>query len=194
MDVSFTKGAPAAKLVYHLYTSGYSMIEMVVALAIITILLALAAPSFSAISSNAQLRGYTNQLIDQLQYARSEAVKRSQRVEMCKSENGFDCSHAGEWHQGYLIFADKNQDRQHEASEPILYIQHTLTSLQSLSYSAFPSPNYVIYYPTGLSMGNGTFTLCDRRGSKHARAVILYKTGRIRTANIKPNGDRLECP
>lgn len=194
MEVSFTRSASAVKLVCHLCKDGYSMIEMVATLAIISILLALAAPSFSSISSDAQLRGYTNQLIDQLQYARSEAVKRSQRVEMCKSENGTDCSHAGEWHEGYLIFADNNRNRQHEASEPILYLQHTLKSLRSLTYSAFPSSNYIIYYPSGLSMGNGTFTLCDERGSEHARAVILYKTGRIRTAKTKPNGDHLVCP
>jgi type IV fimbrial biogenesis protein FimT len=194
MEVSFTTLATVAESGRIARWRGFTLIELMATLAVMAVLLGLAAPSFSDLTHSTHMTSCINRLIGQMHYARSEAVKRNVRVELCKSSNGSDCTRDGDWSQGYLIFADIDRDRVHEEDEPILGRQQAVNNILSITYSAFPSSNYVIYYPSGRSLGNGTFTFCDARGSDQAKAVILYKTGRIRTARTKPSGNALECP
>jgi type IV fimbrial biogenesis protein FimT len=63
-----------------------------------------------------------------------------------------------------------------------------------LEWSAFPSPNYAIYYPNGTASSNGTFTFCDERGAAAAKALIIAKSGRVRVSDKAVDGTALQCP
>ena len=189
MDVIYPS---SCRLEYRL--GGFSLIELLVALAIASILLGLAAPSFSEIIQNNRLTGQLNHLTSQLLYARSEAVKSNRNVIVCKSTDGMNCTNASHWEDGWIVFADDDRDRQRDGSEALLAVQPLIEHDLSINYGAFPSDNYVLYKPDGSSLGNGTFTFCDNRGKDKARALVLYRTGRLRSARNMPDGSELRCP
>ena len=172
---------------------GFTLIELLAAIAMATILLGIATPSLSALVQNSRQTGLINHLVSHFNYARTEAIKRRLNVMVCKSQDGIACTTAGNWEEGWILFVDNDNDRQHSTTEALLSIQESLGDDLSITYSAFPSDNYVVYYPTGTSLGNGTFTFCDSRGQDHAKAVVLLKTGRLRLARTMPDGSPLQC-
>ena len=175
-------------------SDGFTLIELLIAIAIVSILLGMAVPSLSAIIQSNRQSGHINQLVGHLNYARSEAIKRRINVLVCKSQDGLSCTSAGNWQDGWILFVDADGDRQHDSAEDLVAHRQPLGDNTSVSYAAFPTGNYVLFYPTGMSLGNGTFTFCDDRGSTHAKALVLYKTGRVRTASSMPDGSELSCP
>ena len=62
--------------------SGFTMIELMVTLAIAALVITLAAPSFRRMIEMQRLRSITSQLVTDLQFARSEAVQRNTLVRL----------------------------------------------------------------------------------------------------------------
>ena len=60
---------------------GVSLIEMLIGLVVLASLLALAAPSFMLWMQNTQIRGGADAILNGLQVARTEAIKRNTRVQ-----------------------------------------------------------------------------------------------------------------
>ena len=85
-----------------LKAGGYTMVEMLVAIAIMSMLLALAVPSFRDSSLGSQLRSSSNNLLASARLARSEAIKRNTAVTLCVSADGATCGTGG-WHQGWIV-------------------------------------------------------------------------------------------
>ena len=59
---------------------GFTLIELIIAIAITALLVTLAVPSFNIMLANAQIRTATQALYDGLQLARVEAIRRNERV------------------------------------------------------------------------------------------------------------------
>lgn len=59
---------------------GFTMVELMVAVALVIIILAVAVPSFGDMISRQRVRSINAELVTDLQYARSEAIQRSKRV------------------------------------------------------------------------------------------------------------------
>lgn len=188
MDVIYPSGYRSSR-----NAGGFTLIELLIAVAIASILLGMAAPAFSDLIQSNRQTGHINQLVSHLNYARSEAIKRGINIMVCKSQDGMNCTTANECDQGWILFADNDDDRQHDVAETLLAVQHPLGHDISISYGAFPSDNYVLYYPTGYSLGNGTFTFCDSRGEDYAKALVLSKPGRLRSSRTKSDGSPLQC-
>lgn len=188
MDVNFTNAGRNS------LCSGLSLIELIIALSIGAILLGLAAPSFSQFIKNSRMTGYVNAMVATLYHARSEAAKRNRNVLVCKSSDGQYCDRATTWDQGWIAFADLDDSRTRSADEPLVSVHQALESGDSLRLGAFPTSNYLIFYPSGTQHSNGTFTFCDERGPEHAKAVIFWKSGRARSSRLSARGEPLDCP
>lgn len=189
MDVIFS----SARAV-HRPPQGYTLTELVSTLAIAGIVMALALPSFATLLQNNRLTTSVNTLASNLNYARSEAITRNQRIIVCKGTVEKGCDKHVEWHDGWIIFADLNGDKILNGEDEVLWTQAALSPTQTLTWSAFPSANYAIYYPNGTASSNGTFILCDERGAAAAKALIVAKTGRLRVSDKSAQGNALQCP
>ncbi len=89
---------------------GFTIIELMVAVAVLAILVSLAAPSMRATLQNNRATAQANQLVTALNLARSEAVKRGSIVALCSSEDGNACrtDDAFDWSDGWILFDDNN--------------------------------------------------------------------------------------
>lgn len=84
------------------YSRAFTLIELLVTLAILAIVMAFAAPSFTNLIQSNRAQTISNDLLGALQYARSEAIKRGARVDICR-RNGDVCANAADWGNGWLV-------------------------------------------------------------------------------------------
>jgi len=84
---------------------GFSLTELMVALAIIGILLGIATPSYRQFSGNSRTVATTNSLVGALAVARSEALRRATPVTICASSDQLSCN-TTDWSTGWIVFTD----------------------------------------------------------------------------------------
>lgn len=87
-------------------TSGFTLVELMVALAILAILVGLATPSFRDFTRSTQVTAANNDLVTALNLARSESLRRSTGVTVCSSADGATCGAATDWKSGWIVFED----------------------------------------------------------------------------------------
>lgn len=96
---------------------GFTLIELMVVIAIAAILLTLAGPSFISAYRNARLNSYTNGMMAAINATRSEAMKRNVFALM-QPKNGSD------WNTGWIIFVDTDMNMQLDRSKDIVIVEH----------------------------------------------------------------------
>ncbi len=91
---------------------GYNLIELMVIVAILSILLAVAVPSYVSITRSIKLNSVSSAVAASLQQAKSEAIKLNRRVMTCASNAaGTDCQNTTDWGlRGWLVCYDANAD------------------------------------------------------------------------------------
>jgi len=173
--------------------TGFTLVELVVSLSIAGLLITLAIPSFSQTVAKTRLRSQLQIVFTHHQLARSEAIKTNQRITLCKSSNGIQCTPKASWTEGWIVFNDPDLDKTVNNNDRIIRVQQPISSGLSLSYRGFGSFNYISYFSDGRSTTNGTFTLCNQYGSSEAMSVIISRTGRARMDNKTASGKALNC-
>ncbi|WP_333608888.1 GspH/FimT family pseudopilin [Arsukibacterium sp.] len=85
-------------------SSGFTLIELMVTIAVLAIVLTVAVPSFTSLVSSSRLNAQVNQLLAAIEYAKTEAVKNNATVIFCHSTDGASCSTppAAGW-QGWAV-------------------------------------------------------------------------------------------
>ncbi len=100
--------------------SGFTLIELMVTIAIVAISAALAYPSFaSLISSNRAATG-ANELIASLTLARSEALRHPGGVAICASKDGDSCGGDATWTDGWMVWVDTDGNGSYSAADEVL--------------------------------------------------------------------------
>jgi type IV fimbrial biogenesis protein FimT len=172
-------------------SSGFTLLELMVAVTATLVLLLVAAPSMSAMMNSVKLTTASNDLLTHIYLARSEAIKRRSRVVLCKSADGATCAGSGGWEQGWIVFHDINNNGVIDAGEPVIARQQALPAAMKLTGNQNVA-KYLSFEPTGSTrlVGGGfqagTLTLCRQSAaSNEARQIILSAVGRPRVQKLQ---------
>jgi type IV fimbrial biogenesis protein FimT len=155
--------------------------------------LGISAVGMNGLVQDARMTAAVNQLMGHLSLARSEAIKRNAMVVLCKSNNGASCSGDAVWHEGWIVFADDNDNHDVDAGETVIHVQQKLGGNLRLRYGETGKYGYVRYSPTGEAWPGATFSFCDARGARNAKGVIVYWSGRPRFSTKTSEGKPLRC-
>lgn len=83
---------------------GFTLVELMVAVAVLAIVTTVAVPSFNSLVQGNRLISGANQLLSAYQGARSEAIKRSQNIVLCATTDGASCAAKADW-SSWLVLA-----------------------------------------------------------------------------------------
>ena len=170
-----------------MYQAGYTLVELLVVLALGTILLSIAVPPMTAMLNAQRSNAAGSSFLASLNLARAEAIKRNARVVMCKSAGGASCELTGGWDQGRITFHDVNNNAALDADEQLIERFGAMPEGLSLTGNTQVA-NYVSYSASGSAkmisgaFQAGTFTFClIPVSSADVQQIVLSSTGRARS-------------
>lgn len=158
---------------------GLTLIELLIAVAIVGLVLILAVPSFTRVLASTRLDTARFNITSFFALARQVAVSEGTRVLLCPSSDQSSCTDNTLWHQGIIVIRDSNGNRRKDPDEQILLVNQPIKGGIRVLSSRYRRK--VSYLPSGLSGGsNLTMTFCHERDLIAPEALILSNTGRVR--------------
>jgi type IV fimbrial biogenesis protein FimT len=166
---------------------GFTVIELMIVVALAGILATLAAPSMSAIIQNGRLRSTAYDLIGVINAARSEAVKRKVSVTLCRSADPDadepECGGSeNDWSTGWLVLVDDEVFRKGKPPGTGVAV-----------FADEDGDEKIVYRNDGtLDGAAATFAICDGRGGNFGREVSVARAGRA-TLRAGNGDDPVDC-
>lgn len=170
---------------------GFTLVELLVILAIVVALLTMGMPGFSAMIQSARLTTTTNNFLSSINLAKSEAIRRGSRVDMVPSDEG------GDWAKGWSVFVDTNGNQRPDTGEKVIFSHGPLPMGITVKSNLTDSTvQYLAYNSAGRTRTNasnyrtqfGTFTFAL---SGKVRKIKLNFLGRPRICN--PEVEKSTC-
>jgi len=172
-------------------SKGFTLVELMVTIAIAGVLVGIAIPSFTSIISNNRLTTSANELVTALNLARSEAVKRGvsltvRKVDDKSSTNKNKTAWASaNWEQGWDVFTDANDNGEFDTGDDVLLKTYgALSASYTLRGNSFS--DFINFSSSGQSNGGGSFVICNNSDGNNlpeastSRLIIVSPIGRLR--------------
>jgi type IV fimbrial biogenesis protein FimT len=150
--------------------TGFTLVELLVVIGILTILLTVGMPSYLYITNSYRISAEVNGLLGDLQYAREEAIKEGQFVTVCVSSNAINCSGATTWQSGWIVYSNPPNTNV-PAAGSVLRVQAAFTGTVPDTFVANTGISEVTYNREGFAttaagFPNSLLTLHDRTANK----------------------------
>ena len=171
---------------------GFTLIEFLIALAVLGLLLGVALPSFGNAVEKARSTDTKGALLASITRAVNRSAITGTRAVLCPSPDGQGCANGPDWSGGWIGFLDRNANRERDPGETLLLAEAALPGKVRL-HSTRGRTRIVFQGNGGNAGSNVTFTLCDGRGPAHAETVVLNNRGRLRYGTPTPEAAAATC-
>lgn len=191
---------------------GFTLIELIVTLAVASILLLTGIPSLNEMTDRNRLVSQINSIAGSLALARSEAIKTGGIVTICASSDKATCN-VTTWQSGWIAFTDIDKDAVIDSGDgdTKILIHDALTGGTELRLTLSDGADIYQFLPDGSSRDRdssgitiGTFILCPKdKDVDKAKALNINFIGRSSlaqgsTPTSKPvldaAGSAVTCP
>lgn len=148
---------------------GFTLIELMVTVAIVAVVASIAVPSFGTMIANSRIASTSNDLVGLINYARSEAVKQGRVVRVTPQDGA-------NWENGVVAWIDRNGNNAFDAAEAIRVISPAPGAVTIASTGNFG------FTGGGSSTGGGAVTMnvCDDRTGEMGSEITITLGGRVR--------------
>lgn len=172
--------------------AGFTLVELMITLAVAIIVLAVGIPMYGSIVANNRAVAQANMFVTALNMAKSEAVAQGIPVAVCANASATNvtassltCGGSGDWANGWFVFQDVDSDATRDSSETVLKLWQALEPGSNVTASV----GFVRYSSIGENTGSATdFELTqDETKGNQTRCVFVNAMGQIRT-------ERNACP
>ena len=165
------------------FERGFTLLELLVTIAVAAILVAVAFPSYRGVVDRNTIAARVNDLVGDLNYARSQAVTRGRSVHLCKSDDQETCaSSASDWSQGWIVYvSDLDSESDPEPTPDNLLRVHRMSSYTvQIDSKGSRFAQEVWFDANGFATGhNGTLVIKNTSGSRETH-IVVSNSGRIR--------------
>jgi len=182
-------------------SSGLTLIELLLTIAVAAILLGAAIPSFSSLLARSALSTARDDLIHSLNLARTAAIMRGTATSVCAADANRECAPSNKWEYGWLVFEDPDRDEHcadvdgdglcdADGGQVLAHVVRTDTRI-TIRGNHFVGSG-LSFDPLGHARwSHGTFSICDSRRVSPPGGIVIAPSGRIRSS--VPT-DSLSCP
>ena len=176
--------------------SGFTLVELLITMAVAAILLAIGIPSFRYVTNSNRIAAEINGLLGDLQFARSEAIKEGQPVSVCVSASGTGCAaNTNTWQSGWIVFSDLNANGAVDAGDVILRIQKPFSSTDT--FVATQNVGAVTFNREGYAIGIAQGTLMELHDSTNThnwtRCLSINMVGMIVSQTYGTTTNGVQC-
>lgn len=144
---------------------GFTLIELTVVILVAALLTTIAVPFFNSVITNTRMSGEVNTVLSALNFARSEASKRGQRVQVCPGSTT-TCAAGTDWTAGWQVLQPDNHTQ--------LQLSQALGRGDTLTSSVNSYPEFT---PMGYTFFNGVLSLHDRSNNPSFSRCIVFSAG-----------------
>lgn len=157
--------------------AGFTLIELMVVIAILAIVLSIGVPSFTNMVKNNRLTSAANDMVAMLQFARSEAVRRGRNVQVSAV--------SGDVEQGLMVWFDDNGNGSYDTGEELRKLSDIASTLEvSAAIDGADAAGLDLGYNSqGAVSGSGSelkISLCDDRSGEFGKQLRLLASGMLR--------------
>lgn len=162
------------------HARGFTLVELVTVVALLSILLAVAAPSFSGLVHENRARTAFHQLTASLALARVSAMRRGRPVTVCPTRDGLACRRDLVWDEGWMSYLDPGRS-EHPAS-PDHVIERVQRLPGGIAVRGTPGRHRVRFQPQGWASGaNISLRVCVAAQARLLGSVVVNNAGRPRS-------------
>jgi type IV fimbrial biogenesis protein FimT len=166
--------------IFTIAQKGFTLIETLITIAILTLLTTIAIPSFGDFTVRVRVNNEVSALHRLLLLARNHAVNQERFVTLCPLSPSRQCS--SDWHETLSVFYDDNKNKKldHLSDETLIKTKLSIKLGDKLQYAQ--GRIALIYAPSGrLAVwgGNGTFRYCPKDHSDKSRGIVISGAGRF---------------
>lgn len=179
---------------------GFTLIEMLTAMAVAGIVGMFVVPALNVFAANAALRGTAYDLMAALTLARSEAVKHMDEVVVCHSTDPMadepGCGGSdGDWSEGWIVFVSKDGDTDYDAGTDVILSSGGVSGKRTRVLANANAATHVEFRADGtlVSAGVVEIAICDNRGESSGKQVDLALVGRPALTSGTPAAPLASC-